>query len=56
MVKCPKFFYILKFLIIRIMQTVHTQIRLLLKEQSDQGLYCLVFDYLYKNNCLKRKI
>ena len=25
------------------MQTVQTQIRLLLKEQSDQGLYCLPF-------------
>ena len=25
-------------------QTVQTQIRLLLEEQSDQGLHCLVFD------------
>ena len=24
-------------------KTVHTQIRLLLKEQSDQGLHCLLF-------------
>ena len=24
-------------------QTVHTQIRLLLEEQSDQGLHCLLF-------------
>ena len=28
----------------RSVQTVHTQIRLLLEEQSDQGLHCLLFD------------
>ena len=27
-------------------QTVQTQIRLLLKEQSDQGLHCLLFVYI----------
>ena len=34
---------ILSFLTDRSGQTVHTQIRLLLKEQSDQGLHCLSF-------------
>ena len=35
-----------KFQIDRSGQTVHTQIRLFLEEQSDQGLYCLLF-HLY---------
>ena len=30
------------------MQTVQTQIRLLLKEQSDQGLHCLPFHLAFK--------
>ena len=34
-------FCTLKFLIKLLMQTVLTQIRLLLKEQSDLGLHCL---------------
>ena len=29
------------------MQAVKTQIRLLLKEQSDQGLHCLHFHYVF---------
>ena len=29
------------------MQTVQTQIRLLLKEQSDQGLHCLPIHYVF---------
>ena len=36
-------FYTQKFLTKWPMQTVQTQIRLLLKEQSDQGLHCLPF-------------
>ena len=44
---------ILSFRTDRSMQTVQTQIRLLLEEQSDQGLHCLPFclhlrDTLYK--------
>ena len=34
---------ILNFRTDRYWQTVQTQIRLLLKEQSDQGLHCLLF-------------
>ena len=34
---------ILSFRIYRSGQTVQTKIRLLLEEQSDQGLYCLLF-------------
>ena len=34
---------ILSFLTYRSGQTVQTQLRLLLKEQSDQGLHCLLF-------------
>ena len=30
------------------MQTVQTQIRLLLEEQSDQGLHCLPFHLVFK--------
>ena len=33
----------LSFRTLRPGQTVQTQIRLLLEEQSDQGLYCLLF-------------
>ena len=35
---------ILSFRIYRLGQTVQTQIRLLLEEQSDQGLHCLLFN------------
>ena len=37
-------------------QTVQTQIRLLLKEQSDQGLLCLVFCLHLLNTILHCKI
>ena len=36
---------ILRFLTDRSGQTVQTQIRLLLEEQSDQGLHCLLFHF-----------
>ena len=36
------------------MQTVQTQIRLLLKVQSDQGLHCLPFHY-FKKQLLKKQ-
>ena len=36
-----------KFLIVWHMQTVQTQIRLLLREQSDQGLHCLPIHYVH---------
>ena len=35
---------ILNFRTDRTVQTVQTQIRLLLEEQSDQGLHCLLFN------------
>ena len=39
------------------MQTVQTQIRLLLKEQPDQGLHvCHSTKYFLRNNCAKSKI
>ena len=42
MVKCSKIL-IASYLTLRPKQTVQTLIRLLLQEQSDQGLYCLPF-------------
>ena len=38
-------------------QTVQTQIRLLLKEQSDKGLHCLLFWRIFSEsiNCLKNQ-
>ena len=42
--RCPKFtVMILNFRTDRSGQTLQTQIRLLLEEQSDQGLRCLLF-------------
>ena len=38
------------------MQTVQTQIRLLLKEQSDQGLHCLSFQYFKKEQHKKQNV
>ena len=38
---------IISFLTDRSRQTVQTQIRLLLEEQSDQGLHCLLFHLHY---------
>ena len=42
--KCPKILYTK---VTDKMVTVQTQIRLLLKEQSDQGLHCLPFHYYF---------
>ena len=44
--KCPKI-CTQEFLTQLHMQTVQTQIKLLLKEQSDQGLHCLPFHQVY---------
>ena len=41
--KCPKILYTKVANKMAYMQTVQTQIRLLLQEQSDQGLHCLPF-------------
>ena len=48
-------FCLTKFLTKWHMQTVQTQIRLLLKEQSDQGLHCLPFYCLKKQLHKKQK-
>ena len=37
------------------MQTVQTQIRLLLKEQSDQGLHCLPSTIYFKEQLMHKK-
>ena len=57
--KCPKISYTNITDKTAYMQTVQTQIRLLLMEQSDQGLHYLPFHlvfHLLKKNCIRSKI
>ena len=54
--KCPKISYIKVWDKMHV-QTVQTQIRLLLKEQSDLGLHCLPIPLsILTNNSIERKI
>ena len=53
--KCPKISYTNVTDKMAYMQTVQTQIRLLLMEQSDQGLHCLPFHLVFKEKLHKKQ-